>query len=499
MISDSLYTKYRPKKFCDVYGQKYISEILRNQIKNKKFTHAYLFSGTRGTGKTTCARIFGKGINCRNNEDGNPCYECDMCNGNGSTILNLVELDAASNNSVDQIKSLIEELRYSNFSGGYKIYILDEVHMLSISAFNALLKTLEEPPENVIFILSTTEIKKIPQTVISRCQKFEFKNIESNEIANRLKYIIENENINIDEESIELISHIGNGSMRDSISILERVLFYTDNITITDVRNILGISSNESILKLLKSVFDKELKLSLQIISEIFDGGIDVRGFINSFRNIVRDLIFLKLDNTNFDLLVEKNIVIVERMKKIIDSIEINELTFLINGINKIHNEKFLSDIEYRINLEMFLISLLKKEGGYRGHEEGFKRDSFIRKSISSREEEFIPTQSKFDLNMWRDFLDYLKKTSLMVLYSLLQHGSVESVNENRILFKCNTEGILNRLNDVNTIKQIEDNLNKFFGEQINFEIFLNDKKIENSINERVKNFFGEDVNIENK
>ena len=188
MINNSLYTKYRPKTFDEVCGQKYISEILKNQVKSKKFTHAYLFSGTRGTGKTTCARIFSKAVNCLNSSEGNPCYNCSMCLQKNSDTLNVIELDAASNNSVEQIRNLIEELRYANFVGGYKIYILDEVHMLSISAFNALLKTLEEPPKNVLFILSTTEIKKIPHTVVSRCQRFEFRNIELEDIVSRLRY-----------------------------------------------------------------------------------------------------------------------------------------------------------------------------------------------------------------------------------------------------------------------------------------------------------------------
>lgn len=490
MFNDSLYTKYRPKKFYDVYGQKYISEILTNQIKNKKFTHAYLFSGTRGTGKTTCARIFAKAINCLNNSDGNPCYECSMCNQKNSNFLNVVELDAASNNSVDQIKNIIEELKYLNFSGGYKIYILDEVHMLSMSAFNALLKTLEEPPEKIIFILSTTEIKKIPQTVISRCQKFEFKNIEIEDISRRLKYITDNEKIIIDEESLELISYMGNGSMRDSISILERVLLYTENVSIENVREILGITSNESILKLLEFVFKKDLNSSLKFIYEIFDMGLDVKNFINNFRNILRDLIFLKIDSKNLDLLVEKNRRNIDTMQELIKNITINELTVLIDKINEINDKGLFSECEYRVNLEIFIVKFLKVSSSKLILD---KEDNKEIKSLNKTSE-----KNSVILTNWTKFLEYLKLKS-MVYYSLLQHGNAHEVKGNSVFFKCNSMGILNRLKDINTKKHIEEHLSNFFNMEASFEIFLNDEDINRSIEDKIKDFFGEGVEIENK
>lgn len=492
MLNDSLYTKYRPKKFYDVYGQKYISEILKNQIKSKKFTHAYLFSGTRGTGKTTCARIFAKAINCINNSDGNPCYECSMCSQENSNILNVVELDAASNNSVDQMKSLIEELRYLNFSGGYKIYILDEVHMLSMSAFNALLKTLEEPPEKIIFILSTTEIKKIPQTVVSRCQKFEFKNIENEDIINRLKYITDHEGISIDSESLELISYMGNGSMRDSISILERVLLYTECVNIENVRNILGITSSESILNLLDLIFKKDLNNSLKLIYEIFDRGLDVKNFINNLRNILRDLIFLKIDKTNCDLLVEKNHKNVEKMKELLENISINELTVLIDKINEINDKGLLSESEYRINLEIFVVKFLKR------NTRAIKDDKNIdlNKDLDNLSEN--NSKDELILNSWLKFLDYLK-TKSMVYYSLLQHGSAHKIKGDKIFFKCNSMGILNRLKDVNTIKQIEESLKNFFSRKLEFEVFSEMENINKPIEYKVKKFFGDEIEIENK
>lgn len=495
MVNDSLYTKYRPKKFEDVYGQKYIQEILKNQIKFKKFTHAYLFSGTRGTGKTTCARIFSKAINCIHNEDGNPCYNCEICNEKNINLLNVIELDAASNNSVDQIRNLIEELRYSNFSGGYKIYILDEVHMLSINAFNALLKTLEEPPSNVIFILSTTEIKKIPQTIISRCQRFEFKNIEIKDIMKRLKYICENEKILIDEESLEIIAYMGNGSMRDSISILERVLLYGENITSNDVRKILGITSREFIFELLNSIFKKDLNTSLKIIYKLFEDDVEIKLFIEDLRNVLRDIIFLKLNSGNKELLSEKNEKNIEYMEKLLNLTSISDLTFLIDKINEISNKNLLTEIEYRIYLEMLLIKCLNTpQKNYIESQDLIETTKEVIKPIKENKNETL-----FNENFWEEFLNYLKKNTHMVLYSLLQHGNVEKFYENKIFFKCNTQGILNRLRSENTIKQIEDALNKFFNTPIIFEVFSNEKIRELKMEDKMRRFFGEDIEIENK
>lgn len=506
MLNDSLYTKYRPKTFDEVYGQKYISEILKNQVKSQKFTHAYLFSGTRGTGKTTCARIFSKAINCLNSLDGNPCYQCSMCNQENSNVLNIVELDAASNNSVEQIRNLIDELKYSNFVGGYKIYILDEVHMLSVSAFNALLKTLEEPPKNVVFILSTTEIKKIPHTVISRCQKFEFRNIELTDIVSRLRYIVESEKIEIDDECLEIVGNLGNGSMRDSITILEKILLYKDkNISADDVRDILGITSTEIIIKFLKSIFDKDLSNCLNLISKFFMDDIEMKNFVNDFRNVVRDLMFLKIDKLDFDLLVEKNKTNISDMEKLAEKVSLKDLTYFVDGLNEINTKNLSSNIEYRIYLEIFVIKMI--EGNY-SHNSGFVKKSnegFESKEMNNYESINLVNQNKsvnnniINSKSWNDFLDHLKKSSFMVLYSLLLNGVLSEVIDDRLKFKCNTEGILNRLKNQETIKQIEDNLFKYFGKNFKFDIYSEGFKENLNIEDKVKKFFGDGVEIENK
>lgn len=492
MVNNSLYTKYRPRSFDDISGQKYISEILRNQIKLKKFTHAYLFSGTRGTGKTSCARIFAKAINCLNSVDGNPCYSCKMCNQESGDFLNVFELDAASNNSVDQIKNIIEELRYTNFAGVYKVYILDEVHMLSINAFNALLKTLEEPPSNVVFILSTTEIRKIPQTVISRCQKFEFKHIEIPDISSRLRYISEMENIDVDDEALEIISYMGNGSMRDSISVLERILLYTERIRGEDVREILGITSGEIVFKFLDLLFKKDTNLILRFLGDIFDTkNYDIKNFLNSLRNTLREIIFLKVDKTNFDLLVQKNKKDLAIMEEISKNSQVDNLIFIIEQVNKILNKNISMEIEYRIYLEIFVLKYTKNS------------DTLVKEIVEEKKYSDIPKvlekESSMDLDKWNSFLIHLKKSGLMVLYSLLQNGAISKIENGKIFFRCNTIGILNRLKNISTIKQIECEISKFYNENFSFEVFSNLNQKEETIEDKIRSVFGNDFDIENK
>lgn len=500
MIKGSLYSKYRPKVFEEVYGQKYISEILKNQIKYKKIAHAYLFSGTRGTGKTTCARIFAKAINCIENHEGNPCYKCSVCSDKNNNILNVIELDAASNNSVDQIRSLIEELKYSNFTGGYKVYILDEVHMLSMSAFNALLKTLEEPPENVVFILSTTELRKIPQTIISRCQKFEFKNIESKDIISRLSYITESEGIHIDEESLEFIAYMGNGSMRDSISVLERVLLYTDSITIKDVREILGVVSSECIFDFLGCLFKKDSYNSIKAIANIFDKDLDIKHFISKIRNVLRDLMFIKIDKIDRGLLIEKNNINVEKMENLIRDVDFEYIRLVVDEINNITNKQVIEESEFRVKLEIFIIKFCnnneKKISNNLIEQHSIENKVYVQNS----KKEFNEEVTKQDLEQWKKFLVYLKESKYMVIYSLLQYGVIDMFTNDRVNFKCNTEGIYKRLNDINTKKQIEEALKKYFGRSIFFQVSEGMKKIEEMhIEDKIKNFFGSNVEIENK
>ena len=227
-----LYRKWRPQVFTDVYGQEHITKTLMNAVDTGRVSHAYLFTGSRGTGKTTCAKILAKAVNCEHPVNGNPCNECASCRGiDDGSVVDVVEIDAASNNGVDNIRDLREETNYMPSSVKYRVYIIDEVHMLSTGAFNALLKTLEEPPEHVKFILATTEVHKLPSTILSRCQRFDFKRISPEDISSRLKYVAKQENIDLTDEGAMLIARVSDGGMRDALSLLDRCASYGKKIT----------------------------------------------------------------------------------------------------------------------------------------------------------------------------------------------------------------------------------------------------------------------------
>ena len=242
MAYQALYRKWRPMVFDDVIGQQHITETIKNEIIGNKISHAYLFTGTRGTGKTSMAKIFSRAVNCLNPQNGNPCNECDICKGILSErVLDVVEIDAASNTGVDNIRDIIEQTKYATAQSKYRVYIIDEVHMLSDGAFNALLKTLEEPAKGVIFILATTEIHKVPATIMSRCQRFDFKTINVTDIVSRIKYILKNEGILADDEALEYVAQLGDGSMRDALSILDQCLAFKENdLTYADVVDTVG-------------------------------------------------------------------------------------------------------------------------------------------------------------------------------------------------------------------------------------------------------------------
>ena len=254
----ALYRVYRPKTFEDVVGQEHIVKTLKNQIKNNNIGHAYLFSGTRGTGKTSTAKIFARAVNCLNPINEEPCNECEICIDTlNDNIMDIVEIDAASNNSVDDIRELRESVKYTPSKAKYKVYIIDEVHMLSQGAFNALLKTLEEPPSYVIFILATTEPHKIPATILSRCQRFDFKRVSSKDIADRMSYICEKENIQAEDKALSLIARNSQGALRDALSILDQCMsFGNEKIEHNDVIELLGTVNIDELFELSQSIID---------------------------------------------------------------------------------------------------------------------------------------------------------------------------------------------------------------------------------------------------
>ena len=355
MAYKSLYRKYRPTTFDDVSGQTFIIKTLKNAIATNKISHAYLFSGTRGTGKTTIAKIFAKNVNCMNLIDGNVCGKCEICTTeNTDDIQDIIEIDAASNNGVDEIRELKNKIKLAPVLCKYKVYIIDEVHMLSTGAFNALLKTLEEPPSHVIFILATTEPQKIPITIISRCQRFDFKKLSIIDIKNRLKYIAEKEHINITDDCLDEIAKMSDGAMRDAIGLLDQVSsFNEDSITIDDIYQISGSVPFKKIYELIDSYINEDIENILKTTEEIYNEGKDFIKLMFDMLSIFKDVLIYYRAPKYFENLNKLNF---NEIKKIKEKIDISDLELIIETLENLSRELKLSDYP-RILLEMFLIN----------------------------------------------------------------------------------------------------------------------------------------------
>lgn len=291
----ALYRKWRPMTFNDVISQPHITAPLMNQINSGHTAHAYIFTGSRGTGKTTCSKILAKAVNCPNMKNGNPCLECDICKGiESGSLLDVVEIDAASNNGVDNIRELREEASFTPAVCKYRVYIIDEAHMLSEGAFNALLKIMEEPPPHVIFILATTEIQKIPATIISRCQRYDFRRILTEDITDRLMFISQKENINIDKQAAELIAKISDGGMRDALSLLDRCSALTNHITSDSVSEAVGMTDTKHLFDLTDSILQNDAASALRQIDEIHSNMSDLIMLCNELISHFRNLLIAK-------------------------------------------------------------------------------------------------------------------------------------------------------------------------------------------------------------
>ena len=352
MAYRALYRKWRPRTFDGVVGQTAITDTLKNAIKRGKISHAFLFAGPRGTGKTSCAKIFAKALNCTNLQDGEPCNECENClAADQGTMNDIIEIDAASNNGVDEIRDIRDKVKYAPTQGKYKVYIIDEVHMLSMGAFNALLKTLEEPPEHVVFILATTELQKVPATIISRTQRYNFKRIDQHDLIARMTYILGQEKIDFEEKALEVIAQVADGGMRDSLSILDQILSYDqDKVKYEDALRITGYAAQEKIEQVLLNLLNSETSAALEIVHALLQDGA-------STKNILDELISLTVKGM---LAIKSN----------------KEETFLtedyVSELTKIPEEKFyslvqaannaLNDLRYtnqqQIPLDVFVVQV---------------------------------------------------------------------------------------------------------------------------------------------
>lgn len=378
MAYQALYRKWRPRTFDGVVGQTAITDTLKNAIKRGKISHAFLFAGPRGTGKTSCAKIFAKALNCTNLQDGEPCNECENClAADKGTMNDIIEIDAASNNGVDEIRDIRDKVKYAPTQGKYKVYIIDEVHMLSMGAFNALLKTLEEPPEHVVFILATTELQKVPATIISRTQRYNFKRIDQHDLIARMTYILGQEKIDFEEKALEVIAQVADGGMRDSLSILDQILSYDqDKVKYDDALKITGYAAQEKIEQVLLDLLKGQTSEAFEIVHNLLQDGA-------STKNILDELISLTV----------KGMLVVKSNK---------EATFLTKDyateLAKIPEEKFynlvqaantaLNDLRYtnqqQIPLDVFVVQVTQAAGEKAPVEQGDAVSSAVVQKLKS-------------------------------------------------------------------------------------------------------------------
>lgn len=462
MAYTALYREWRPKTFNDVVGQEHITTTLKNQILNHRIAHAYLFCGTRGTGKTSTAKVFAKALNCLNLQDGEPCNECEMCRKiNEGLAIDVTELDAASNNGVDKIRDIIDDVKYPPQEAKYKVYIMDEVHMLSAGAVNAFLKTLEEPPNNVIFILATTDPQKLPITILSRCQRFDFKRINNNEITARLRKIVDDQNVLADERSLNLIARVSDGAMRDSLSILDQAISMGNgNVDYNTVVSMLGLVTNEHLFNLTNAVIQRSVEKSIGIIEDVIYSGKDIYLFIKDLITHYRNLLMAKVTNNPEEVLdmSEENIALIKEQSA---RLRAEEIMRCIRILQEAENNAKLSKqarlycelaiikmckIEYDTSSEVMLTRLNKLEENLKNGsikvatvESQNNNINAVKKSINNVESK-QPTQtqhieetlsgnsdSRITINdvqkAWRDILEAFKARRAMVISSLIQIG----------------------------------------------------------------------------
>ncbi len=371
----ALYRKWRPRSFDDVVSQPHITAALKNQLAAGKTAHAYLFTGSRGTGKTTCARIFAKTINCENPHDGQPCLECKVCKAaeNGS-LPDIIEIDAASNSRVDDIRELREGVIYTPEFCKYKVYIIDEVHMLSPGAFNALLKTMEEPPPHVKFVLATTEIHKVPETIVSRCQHFDFGRIRSEDIVARLGYISEQEGFTLHDDAAAMIARLSDGGMRDALSLLDRCSAYSDDITLDIVSNAAGIAGRDYLFDLLEKLAASDTAGAIAAVDELHGKSKDLKVLCGELLTMSRNLMLIRSTDGARDLIAclpEE----FERLSAIAATVSLDRIFEFIDQLQQC-SERFARASDKRIELEICMIKLCTSKPKTAYDQAGDKVDS---------------------------------------------------------------------------------------------------------------------------
>ncbi len=486
----ALYRKMRPKNFEQVVGQEHIIRTLCNQIKSDRISHAYLFCGTRGTGKTSTAKIFAKAVNCLNPNDGQPCGECDVCKRiEEGSDMNVIEIDAASNNSVDNVREIRDEVKYPPTDGRFKVYIIDEVHMLSIGAFNALLKTLEEPPAHVIFILATTDPQKIPVTIHSRCQRFDFKRISAKQIGETLKKYMEQEGVSVTDEAIDYIANVADGAMRDALSIMDQctAFYFGEEINLEKVLEVCGAVDSSVFFDMTEALFLQQGERCMKIIENVVLSGRDIVQFINDiiihFRNIIVSLSVsdgsyaLGFSDENAKKYREQG----EKVEKGFLMELINEFSILQGNVKYSSNPRVLFEVEClkicnpvggenieQIKLEIRNIQKKLTEGIAIKTEHLKNEDysSSVEKqdTVVKPKPKAVPDDMKAVIGQWRNFVDELK----VALRTFLLQTKPKFLDD-KFYIVCSTEGHFNIINKAK--KEIEEKLGEKFGKK--FNIFI--------------------------
>lgn len=356
-----LYRKWRPAVFTDVSGQEHITSTLQNEVSSGRLNHAYLFTGSRGTGKTTCAKILAKAVNCLNPQNGNPCGECEICKGiDDGSILDIVEMDAASNRKIDDIRQIIDEVQFKPAKCKYRVYIVDEVHMLTTEAFNALLKTLEEPPEHVIFILATTEVHKLPQTIRSRCQRFDFHRIPPRAIADRVEYVVSQENAEITESAALMLASVADGALRDALSLLDSCLAVSSHIDEEVVRNAAGLVSKTYLFELAAAIINKNPTRSLEIIDRLYSESKDMARLCDELVEHFRALMLIKTIKNPRDILIMSDDEFEQAVTQS-DYLSLADIVFYMDVLSRAY-QRMGRGTGDRTELEMALVKLSATE-----------------------------------------------------------------------------------------------------------------------------------------
>jgi len=532
----ALYREWRPQSFEEVVGQKQVTITLKNQIKSNRIAHAYLLCGTRGTGKTTIAKILSKAVNCLDLKDGEPCNACSMClKINSGTAIDVVEMDAASHRGIDKMRDIIEDVLYPPTEARYKVYIIDEVHMLTVEAVNAFLKTLEEPPKNVIFILATTDPQKLPITILSRCQRFNFTRIKNEEIYQRLLKIVNKQGFFADDNSLNLISRMCDGAMRDALSILDQAISMgAGKVKYDQVISMLGLVTNDNLLKLSEAIIEKSVEKSMKLIEEIIFGGKDVYALIRDMVMHMRNLMMVKVSN-NPEEVVDMSKENIELIKKQSDKIRIEEIMRDIRILQEAEEQSKWSK-QSRIYLELAVIKMCKieydtskevllsrinklekliKDGALNqvseiAITEGAKKatqSTFRQNDVKKAEKELAPEEdfqeSSITLDQvkksWRDILEVFKARRMMSLYASLITGEVVNCKNAvvQINFPEQYSFSKKRLDKDESRHQIEEIFSEILKEKIriHFTIDSTEEKVKKVDTEKILiNTFGENM-----